>query len=46
MVRNLRNLFQRAELSEQEVRTLHGIVTALTARRGRDDPADGSDEGA
>ncbi len=46
MVRNLRNLFQRAELSAQEVRTLHGIVTALTARRGRDDPADGSDEGA
>ncbi|MCH8001443.1 MAG: RNA methyltransferase, partial [Proteobacteria bacterium] len=43
MVRNLRNLFQRAELSGQEVRTLHGIVTALTARRGRDG---GSDEGA
>ena len=35
MVRNLRNLFQRAELSGQEVRTLHGIVTALTSRRGR-----------
>ena len=46
MVRNLRNLFQRAGLSGQEVRTLHGIVTALTARRGLDDPADGSDEGA
>lgn len=29
MVRNVRNLFQRAELTEQEVRTLHGIVTAL-----------------
>ena len=38
MVRNLRNLFQRAELSEQEVRTLHGIVSALTARRDPDDP--------
>jgi tRNA/rRNA methyltransferase len=29
MVRNLRNLFQRAELTEQEVRTLHGIVSLL-----------------
>ena len=38
MVRNLRNLFQRAELTGQEVRSLHGIVSTLTARRGRDDP--------
>ncbi len=40
MVRNLRNLFQRAELTEQEVRTLHGIVSLLTAEvnRGGDDP--------
>jgi tRNA/rRNA methyltransferase len=29
MVRNLRNLFQRAELSDAEVRTLHGVVTSL-----------------
>jgi len=29
MVRNLRNLFQRARLTEQEVRTLHGVVTGL-----------------
>lgn len=29
MVRNIRNLFQRAELTLQEVRTLRGIVTAL-----------------
>ncbi len=43
MVRNLRNLFQRMEPTEQEVRSLHGIVTALTSRRGRDG---GSDEGA
>ncbi len=43
MVRNLRNLFQRAELTRQEVRTLHGIVSALTARRDR---GSGSDEGA
>ncbi len=38
MVRNLRNLFQRAQLTEQEVRTLHGIVSLLTPDRGRDDP--------
>ncbi len=38
MVRNLRNLFQRAELTEQEVRTLHGIVSALTSRRGQGGP--------
>ena len=28
-VRSLRNIFTRAELTEQEVRTLHGVVTAL-----------------
>ena len=28
-VRALRNIFPRAELTEQEVRTLHGVVTAL-----------------
>lgn len=33
MVRNLRNLFHRAELSDQEVRTLHGVITALVGRR-------------
>jgi tRNA/rRNA methyltransferase len=32
-VRNLRNVFQRAELTEQEVRTFHGIVTMLVGRR-------------
>ncbi len=35
MVRNIRNLFQRAELTESEVRTLHGIVSALSKPRGR-----------
>ncbi len=30
MVRNIRNIFQRANLMEQEVRTLHGIVSCLT----------------
>ena len=37
MVRNLRTLFQRANLTEQEVRTLHGVVSALV--KG---PRDGS----
>jgi tRNA/rRNA methyltransferase len=32
MVRNLRNVFTRAGLTEQEVRTLHGVVTALAGR--------------
>ena len=32
MVRNIRNIFQRAELMEQEVRTLHGIVSGLIRR--------------
>ena len=34
MVRNLRNLFQRAGLTEQEVRTLHGIVSLLSTDSG------------
>jgi tRNA/rRNA methyltransferase len=33
MVRNLRNLFQRAQLTEQELRTLHGVVTAFLGAR-------------
>lgn len=37
MVRNLRNLFQRAQLTEQEVRTLHGVVTAFAGQRRRRD---------
>ena len=35
MVRNLRVAFGRALLSEQEVRTLRGVVTALSKGRGR-----------
>ena len=35
MVRNLRNMFQRAELTEQEVRTLRGVVSALTLHAER-----------
>ena len=29
MTRNIRNIFQRGNLTTQEVRTLHGIVEAL-----------------
>ena len=35
MVANLRAMLQRASLSEQEVRTLHGIIVALTGRSRR-----------
>ncbi len=35
MVRNLRVAFGRAGLSDQEVRTLRGVVTALARGRGR-----------
>jgi tRNA/rRNA methyltransferase len=35
MVRNLRNLFQRAGCTEQELRTLHGVVTAFCGPRRR-----------
>ncbi len=30
MLRNLRNIFERTKLTEQEVRTLHGVVRSLT----------------
>jgi tRNA/rRNA methyltransferase len=33
MVRNLRNLLSRARLTAQEVKTLHGVVTALAGRK-------------
>ena len=39
MVRNLRQIFQKARLSEQEVRTLHGVVAALERRPTRLDQA-------
>jgi TrmH family RNA methyltransferase len=43
MIRNIRHLFERGEVTEQEVRTLHGIVTGLALGRrrlGRLEPAD------
>ena len=33
MTRNLRNMLQRAGMTEQEVRTFHGVITALVAKR-------------
>jgi tRNA/rRNA methyltransferase len=44
MVRNIRHFFQRGEATEQELRTLHGIVTELSIgrrQRGREEK-DGS----
>ncbi len=35
MVRNLRAIFARSILYEQEMRTLRGVVTALSRGRGR-----------
>jgi tRNA/rRNA methyltransferase len=35
MVRNIRNMFQRADLTEQELRTLHGIIKELAHERVR-----------
>ncbi len=32
MMRNIRNIFQRARLTDQEVRALHGVVSALACR--------------
>jgi tRNA/rRNA methyltransferase len=37
MTRNLRNLFQRAQCTEQELRTLHGVITAFLGPRHRKD---------
>ena len=33
MVRNIRHFFQRGEVTDQELRTLHGIITELARRR-------------
>lgn len=42
MVRNIRHFFERGEVTEQELRTLHGIVTELSVgrrMRGREEKA-------
>jgi tRNA/rRNA methyltransferase len=33
MVRNLRNIFLRGDLTDAELRTLHGVVSALLKAR-------------
>ena len=43
MVRNIRHLFERGEVTEQELRTLHGVVTELAVgrrQRGRAEDGD------
>ena len=35
MVRHLRSVFQRAQCTEQEIRTLHGVVTSFAGPRRR-----------
>nr|WP_246462922.1 RNA methyltransferase [Nitrospirillum iridis] len=41
MVRNIRNMLQRAHLTEQEVRTFHGVIAALVGRRKDGGPVKG-----
>jgi TrmH family RNA methyltransferase len=48
MVRNIRHFFERGEATEQELRTLHGIVTELSLgrrQRGRVEPEPGDGAG-
>ena len=33
MLRNIRSMFTRADLTDQEVRTLHGMVSALSGKK-------------
>ena len=44
MIRNLRSLFQRAHCTEQEIRTLHGVVTSFAGPRVRAKRAETSGE--
>lgn len=44
MVRNLRNILQKATLSDQEVKTLRGVIAALEGRRTRPHAAAGEPE--
>ncbi|HYD32552.1 MAG TPA: RNA methyltransferase [Azospirillaceae bacterium] len=41
MVRNIRNAFERMGLTEQEVRTFHGIIACLAGRSKRRPPSQG-----
>lgn len=33
MIRNLRNMFSRTDMTDQEARTFHGIISALTGKK-------------
>jgi tRNA/rRNA methyltransferase len=33
MMRNIRNIFSRVDMTEQEVRTFHGIISALIGKK-------------
>lgn len=44
MVRNIRALFGRIQLTDQEVRTLHGMLTELVTKRLSAPPPETSDE--
>ena len=44
MMRNIRNLFLRAGLTEQEVRSLRGIVSGLTYAHTRRKPGKDQDQ--
>lgn len=35
MVRNIQNIFTRADISDQELRTLHGVLSALRGNKSR-----------
>jgi tRNA/rRNA methyltransferase len=41
MIRNLRSILHRARLTDQEVRTLRGVIVALTKGKRRNPPANG-----
>src|SRR5438477_200449 len=45
MVRNLRSLFQRAQCTEQELRTLPGVITSFAGPRERGVKAEEAAEG-
>ena len=38
MIRNLRSILHRAQLTDQEVRTLRGVIVALTRGKKRRNP--------
>jgi tRNA/rRNA methyltransferase len=33
MIRNIRNIFNRVKLTEQEVRTLRGVIVAIAEKK-------------